>query len=316
MACRASAVLAIAALAIAGVARAEVAGISFDWSAPDGCPDDAAARAAIAHYAGESAFGPSYPVNVRVVLAPEAEGDWRGRVELRSPEGRGHRDFRGATCEEVAQASTLIVAIMLDPLKTAAKVRAAEAGLAESRRAEAPLEPGGDRTHVDVGVVTSADHGSLPSASLGVGLEASVRAGIAMLEAQGTYWVPQRVVAGPSPFSGGQIGLYSGGLRGCVDAVRSHPDVFRLGVCLHGELGVATGTGFGIDEPVHSSALWGAGFVGLSAWLASSPLATWLTLEMGTPLSRPVYGIDGFGEVFRASPVLLRGSTGVAWTFP
>jgi hypothetical protein len=293
--------------------------VSFEWNAADGCPDGAAARAAVARFAGNAAFDPSYSVTVRVDLVPGPDGDWRAQVELRSSHGQGGREFHGPTCEDVAQAATLIVAVMLDPLETAMRVKAAEARAAAARREGQPDDVGEasrSRSRWQVGLETSGDIGSLPAPTLGIGVEAGLHAGMARLEAEGAYWVRARATGGPTPGSGGQIGLFAGGLRGCLDAVRSATDAFRLGVCLHGELGVSTGSGFGIDLPARSSALWGAGFAGLSAQLNSSPLATWLTVEAGTPLVRPVYAIDGFGEVFRASPALLRVSSGVAWSFP
>jgi hypothetical protein len=216
----------------------------------------------------------------------------------------------------VAQAATLIVAIMLDPLKTVATVRASEA----RDRSLPPVAPVAPRApaegaRFELGFETSADLGSLPSATVGVGLEAGVRSGLALLQAQATDWLPERAVRGPRVASGGQMGLYSGGLRGCLEAVRTRADRFQLGLCLHGELGVATGTGFGLDQTERSFALWGAAFAGVSAQLSGDPFATWLSVEVGTPLVRPVYEIDGFGDVFRASPVLLRASCGVAWDF-
>jgi hypothetical protein len=41
-----------------------------------------------------------------------------------------------------------------------------------------------------------------------------------------------------------------------------------------------------------------------------------LLVEAGVPLRRPPWGIPGFPDVFRASPVLGRASLTVAWLFP
>jgi hypothetical protein len=171
-----------------------------------------------------------------------------------------------------------------------------------------------------VGLQVGADIGSLPSATLGVGLQAGVRAGPALVDAQVSYWVPERALATGSSANaggaGGRIGLYSGGLLGCLDALRTSTGLLRLGLCARGEIGAQEGNGFGVQEPSHTTAFWAAAFGGASVWLSSGSLRTALSAEVGTPLVRPDFDIEGVGEVFRARPVLVRLSSTVDWTFP
>jgi hypothetical protein len=293
-----------------GLRPSDEGGLDLQWVAADGCPDGASARAAIDRYVGERGQGALGPVSVRVELAPDGDGAWQGRVALRSRSGQGDRVFHGPSCDQVAEAATLIVAILLEPLKTTAKIR-------EEASAPPPSEPAVETAHVELGVQTSGDVGSLPAPTVGVGLVLGVRAGSALVDIQGSYWAPQRADHGPVPGSGGEMGLYAGSLRACVDVFRPRQGRFRLDPCARVELGLATGVGFGLPDRKESRDLWGAALGGLSAWLSSAPLSSWISVEIGTPFARPIYRIDGYDStVFRASPVLLRASSGVAWSFP
>ncbi|MET0594142.1 MAG: hypothetical protein ABW133_15685, partial [Polyangiaceae bacterium] len=121
---------------------------------------------------------------------------------------------------------------------------------------------------------------------------------------------------GPTSASGGEIGLFTAGLRGCLALFRGKSGI-AIEPCVRAEGGIARGRGFGIAEPVSSSAPWGAAFAGIALrqWTAES-FAAWLSIEGGAPFVRPNHVIEGFGTVFRASPVLGRLSFGLAWSFP
>jgi hypothetical protein len=144
-----------------------------------------------------------------------------------------------------------------------------------------------------------------------------VRIGRTLIEADVVAWVPRRAFGGPTAGSGGEIGLYTASLRGCVAAVRLLERRLALEPCVRVEGGLASGSGFGIAEPVTSHNPWGAAFVGLSLrQLSAESLGGWLLVEGGVPFLRPNYVIEDFGRVFRAGPVLARVSLGLAWSFP
>jgi hypothetical protein len=286
--------------------------LALEWRAAAGCPDEAAGRVAIARYLGADTASLPGTIAVAVDLAPDPEGEWRGHVALSGDAGEGNRRFHGPTCDEVADAAALIVAILLNPLRTAARLKAAHGPPADAPAADDRAVSG---SWFHLGVQTSADVGSLPEATLGFGLVAGVQTERVLLQLEADDWLPQRIVHGPSPGSGGQLGLVAGALRGCVDVVRALDVRLRFGPCLRPELGVATGSGIGLDQPARSKAFWAALFGGLSARFSTAPLETWLSFDVGTAVARPNYGIDGFGTVFQASPVLLRAGFGIGWTF-
>lgn len=314
---RAALAFAVVAATLCGVAaraRADApddpeppSSLALEWHAAAGCPDEAAGRAAIERYLGADPARLPGTIAVAVELAPDPEGEWRGHVALTGDAGEGNRRFHGPTCDEVADAAALIVAILLNPLRTTARVKAARGA-----PADAPAVSGAS---FHLGLQTSGDLGSLPEATLGFGLVAGVQTERVLLQLEADDWLPQRVVHGPSPGSGGQLGLVAGSVRACVDVVRALDARLRFGPCVRPELGVATGSGFGLDQPARSRAFWAAVFGGLSARFSMAPLETWLSFDVGSAVARPTYGIDGFGTVFQASPVLLRAGFGVAWTF-
>jgi hypothetical protein len=296
-----------------GVARAEVLDrpdSPLRWVAPPGCPDAQAARAAVERYLGDAGAFPSMAIQVE--LAPADGGAWQGRVTLRSDLGDGDRLFRGQSCADVAEAATLMVAIMVDPLRVASHVERLE----DARQAAPAGRSAARPLAFEVGVETSADLASLPAPTLGLSLVAGVRMSRLLVRTAFTGWIPQRAFRGGDASSGGLIGLYSGSVRGCVDALSDSGGRFGVGPCVAAELGVATGHGFGLDVPETTVGPWAAAFAGGRAWFGSDPVASWLSVDVGSPLLRPVYVVNGAVPVFQPAKILLRISLGMAWNFP
>ncbi len=84
---------------------------------------------------------------------------------------------------------------------------------------------------------------------------------------------------------------------------------------------MTTGQGTtGITQPEQTSGLWVAGFAGVTArQVSASGLVPWLSIDIGTPIRRPMYVIDSGSSrvfVFQASEVVGRAALGLAWIFP
>jgi hypothetical protein len=308
--------LVLASFGLCGASRAARAdafdrsGSVLEWNAGPGCPDAVAAKAVVDGYLGD--MSAASPMSIRVELTPAEDGTWQGRVSLRSEGGDGDRSFRGPTCAEVAEAATLIVAIMVDPLRMAARVEALDEAAHRSAGARSPERS----VAFDVGIETSTDLSSLPAPTLGLSLVAGAHMGRGLIRAALTGWVPQRAFRGSDASSGGVLGLYSVGLRGCFDVLSASGGQFGVGPCAGAELGLATGRGFGLDVAETTTGPWAAAFAGLGARFGTDPVGSWLSVDIGTPLLRPVYVIDESILVFQASRVLVRASLGMAWKFP
>lgn len=77
------------------------------WDAPEGCPSAETVRAAIAAQLGRAVE----PGDVEVELKVARDGD-RWRVDLTA--GGGVRTLDAASCDELAEAAALIVAMTID----------------------------------------------------------------------------------------------------------------------------------------------------------------------------------------------------------
>jgi len=316
----AAASMALCARAPSAQADDALRGIELEWRAPSGCPDEAWARTALTGYLGRRKLDSFKPIAVRVELSSTPSGRYRAALALDDGAG-GDRRFEGATCARVADAAVLIVALMLDPVEVVAQIGTPPAvprREAPTSSTKAPHRAADDSDSAfDLGIEAAGDVGSLPEPTVGAGLVAGFRTGRVLVEADAVAWVPRRAYGGPTPGGGGEIGLYTAGLRGCLAAFRSIESGISLEPCVRFEGGVATGRGFGIDEPTSSKNPWAAAFLGVSLrqWSTAS-LGGWLSVEGGVPFVRTQYVIEDFGTVFRASPVVGRLSLGLAWSFP
>jgi len=116
----AAAATGVAALLAAGAparaASASDARLTVEWSAPAGCPDGARVRAEIERLLRRPLAEASLdPLHVRASVARDRKGLWHMHLETRSRAGSGERSLEGATCEGVARATALIIALAIDP---------------------------------------------------------------------------------------------------------------------------------------------------------------------------------------------------------
>ncbi len=105
--------------------------MTLDYDAPDGCPSPVAFRERIEARSEGRALVVAMPdragIRVRVHVTGESDGVARSRVVIVSTGGeRSERSFDAATCEEVVDASALLVAIAVEaepppPLPDAAR---------------------------------------------------------------------------------------------------------------------------------------------------------------------------------------------------
>src|SRR5689334_1534876 len=234
--------------------------IALEWSAPAGCPDESWARKAIDAYLGHRARDSFKPIDVHVDIMAIAGGRWRADLSVGGG-ATGSRVFEGSSCARVGDAAVLIVALMLDPVEVVTQMDAPRDDLPHTSRAT----PEGARvvdaragTRVELSVEATGDVGSLPEPTVGAGVAAGLRSGRLSIQMDLLAWIPRRAFGGPTPASGGEIGLYTASLRGCIAAWRG------LGIaiepCVRGEGGLSKGTGFGVAEPVTSQKFWGAAF--------------------------------------------------------
>ncbi len=165
-------------------------GLDLAWTAGPGCPGQASAEAAILEILGPHVVtgGPSNVV--RVNISALDTGGSEARILTQGPSGSGERRFEGPTCNLVADAAVLVVAMMLDPMAIAERIKSMTE--ASQRAASSPTPPPGrDHPRILAGLRATADVGSLPGPAGGLGVVLGVQYGRWHLEGlMRTAWLP------------------------------------------------------------------------------------------------------------------------------
>ncbi len=245
---------------------------------------------------------------------------WTVLLETEQLGEKGERRFEGSTCDKVADATALILSVMLAPVETAESTIGAPAkpvSIAEPAKPPPPRDVPAVKAAPAAGVPPSGaigarvggDAGSLPGPTAFLGIALSASLGPTHLALLGTAWLPREATEGSH---GVRVTLWTGGVRGCVELTTGAP--LLLG-CLAGELGRSSGSGFGIATPRSSSAWWGAVIPGLALRTGPRKVPVHIGLEAPIPVVQPVYDIEPYGELFRPSRVVVRLSLGVDWVF-
>lgn len=339
-----------AALAGSGVARAEAAGSGPElrWEAPAGCPDEAQLRerldGMLARASPERRDAPQLRAHARV--QETSPGRFTLALEITTRDGVSARAIEAASCVELADATALLIAMMIDP---AAAIDAeppplpppppppptdvpeetepsppptTEAPPTEHAPEEAAPHPPPERppaTRAAIGADLALGGAGLPGFGAGFGLSVAVLRTHLRGELFGRTHLP-RTRALPGLEEGGAAVRYQlagGGVRGCgVGRVGARARVELFG-CLGVELGAMRGEG--IDLPVSASRtlLWAAALVTPGLAVALAPrLALVARADLGVALARPRFAVLNYGDVYRAPPLSYVVSLGLELRLP
>lgn len=292
--------------------------LTFTWNAPETCPSRAQVQAELTRLLGGTIpMAPGDDLEVRasvehgrvwsVVLATRRAGRAEGRRSLEAP-----------SCQSLAEATALIVALMIDPDAVAAHSK-------EARPEPAPVTPppsvvvvpeSPGATTFLVSIHTQTRLGTLPGVDVGLGLGAGIVGRRWMLVVRGTYGLRRDQVANLStePDAGGRFNILTGALSGCFDLIQGR---FAFGPCALAEAGWVSAKGYGADAGYSKSAPWVAlGAGGFLSLMLGRHLEAALNLDVLVPLWRPSYVFAGTsGSVFQAPPVGVGGLASIRWRF-
>lgn len=310
---RAGAVVALFVISIAARARAEEP-LTLKWQGPPSCARADQVKADVLRLAGPSA-GHAAPVHADVGVTREPSGF---RITLHTTQlgESGERQFAGKTCDEVADATALVLSVMLAPVPTTETVKEqgfrpkptpAPAPAPALREAPAPV-PEAPKTQWGVGPRVGGDVGTLPRPTLFAGGAGWFAWSRVRLELGASIWVPRDTTSGPRDDAGALVGLWAGHSKGCFAFL---PGSTALEGCLGAAAGRASGRGQGIQNPSSAGASYVALLPGATLRSRVGPLPASLGLDVPVALVRPAFEIDGYGRIYRASPVALRATLGV-----
>ena len=290
--------------------------LQLTWKAPRECPTGHEVEQAVLHLVGNV---PGEPLDASVVVSKVGA---RYRAQIHTAGGARERSLEGESCEAIAEAVAVLLALAIDPTSLAradtqplfAAPTVSAATAASSAPPPARTTPPAKRVRVDARLAGALESGPLPSTGVAGALQVGARLSRWSAHARVMVRTPQERDLPEPDGAGGRFGMVSAGLLACGAVPR--PTSAWLDLCLAGEIGRLSGEGYGVSQPRSGSQVWlglGGGALGVVA------LGSGLTLTGGlevlpVPVHRP-FDLDGIGEVYRPSGVCVRGLLGVGTIF-
>ena len=137
---RAAALLALVLPAVAATALpkalAQTGSFSLSWQAPAECPDETHVRRAVEQLLGEGPPPPAH-VSAHAVVEHTSSGHWNVRLTTVRDGAPGERVVESESCQSLADATALILALTIDPERVAARAPGAASAPASSTVAPA-----------------------------------------------------------------------------------------------------------------------------------------------------------------------------------
>ena len=314
----------VLALALAGEP------LDVTWTAPPSCPPSDVVHEAIANNLAREDFGDGLD-DVRVDARAEEDPEgWRLHVEVQLPQGAVERELTASTCDELAAAAGLIIAVALDPLRVE-RVRPQPNADAPpeawvnppkppapppDRKPEPAPQPEAERPlRFDLRAAGMLDVGTLPhvrgGAAIGFGFVGTwLRADATLL-----YWAPREVLPfDDTPTVGARLQQGGAGGRVCL---KPQLGAWEPSTCGGLEGGLAWGRGIGIETPRTTTLPWLTATAGLEvACVSRASVGLYAGVDAQFHAIRPRVRLDGLGDAVRVAPVGARAVLGVLFRVP
>lgn len=292
--------------ACAQAAPESPAGVQIAWQGPADCDRGDAVRAKVARLLGGSAHSGA-GIKVFVTVQHEKSGRYVAVLETASTAGGGKKRLEGESCDAIALASSVVIALSLDPnasLDAEAPEDAAPQPAPKPKPTPPPMPAPPARPtppprevkpylHASVGVLLQLLDGPVAATGAGVG----VRYRRFGLELGGAVYQSRDVTRSDRPKVGAELRGASGELLGCYAVLP-----FQLGAvdaCPGARLDYLSATAFGVSNPDRAQVLVLSGLGVLRGRLRAT---SWLsaTLDVGAALHpfRPRFVLLGVGDVY------------------
>jgi hypothetical protein len=316
------------------------------WQAPEGCPSSGDVQRELARLLGERRDA---AVSARAVVTHGAA--WTVTLETELAGRRGQRSIEAASCAALADATALIVALMVDP-DAVLRARAAEVAPEErtpsgqpsetraaaappattptssppapppsslvSASLTAPVPASRAKRSVDflVGGFAAGSYGVLPLLDAGMGLGLGVEGSWWRVELRGTYGLRRDQVASAAapPGAYGRFEVSSANGLGCLRLQGTgHGTKVAFGPCVSVEAGLVSAEGHGTSETTSAATPWfAAGAGAFAAVPLGARVSVPLHVDALASFVRPDFVFRNVeGVVFRAPLLGLRATVGV-----
>lgn len=288
--------------------------LRLTWRAPAGCPSEADVRGATLRTVEADARGAKAAPVLEAsadVTAAKAGAPWRVVLRTKRGAATGERAIEASSCQGVADATAVLLALALVP-GTHGFDDPAAAPAAEPPAADKAEPAARGRHSFAVGAAFASDFSTLPHLAPGGSVTLAWTPGIVRVEADGRRWGSQsRSIEGGS---GARFTLTSIGLRGCASLLRRGP--VDLAPCLGGDLHLLDARGFGADANYTPTARFTTASGGV---LGRFSLTHWLAvrgrIEAMVPLARPSFVVENEGYVHRPPTLGASASVGAEVNF-
>jgi hypothetical protein len=301
----------------------EEAALAFSWQAPAGCPSRDEVSAEIARLLGGNIRVPQGgEIKARAQVAHGPTWSLTMETELAGRPGR--RSLDAASCQDLANAAALIVALMIDPNAVAAHappprpVAAPPSAVATPPATEPGPAPKAEPRAVAflVGIHAVGSYGTLPSIDAGLGGGIGLAGRRWRAELRGTYGLrrDQKAWAAAPAGAYGEFNFWAVAFAGCFNFGRQD---LAFGPCADAEVGVTSAKGLGVSQSLPANTLWSAlGAGGYATIPLGSHLNLPLHLDVLAPLRRTEYVVKNVpGRVFQAPAVGVRLGAGIELHF-
>lgn len=323
---------------VVGAATPASDGYALTWDGPEDCDAGDEARDAIDRLLGEPNDDAPHRSRVEahaqvVTVADDAAAKWHLELELRAGDVTGRRRLDAVSCEDLVQATALIVAIAIDPKVAleASTSAADDPGPPEPTPAApepdpptpAPVEPAVEPTPADASV-----HGHLrvglgpawglvPGWTAAVGLAGGVQRGFWRVSLAANAHLPREIDSSANPAVGGRFWAWTVGAAGCgvPPAVGGRASV-RFLLCAGLDAGLVHGVGVGDLQQRRDAAPWIGGRAGPSVvWTPSRRLGVYLQADLVVGIERPAFRTDPSGFLYRPAQVGFLAGLGAEFDF-
>lgn len=295
--------------------------LELDWQGSEDCARGPAVQAKVLRLLGsQRALGA--PIRVQVTVQHEKGARFVAELTTSGGAGGGSKRLEGESCDAIALASAVVIALSIDPTASLDAEAPAEEPRPEPKpkpkpkRPAPPPRPAGPPREIkaylfgSVGVLFQLLSQPAAFTAAGVG----VRYRRLSLELGGAVYQARDVRRDDRPKLGAELRLASGELLGCYAALP-----FALGaveLCPGVRLEYLTATAFGASNPDEASVLLGSGLGVLRGRLRPT---SWLsaTLDAGVAVRpfHPTFVLVGVGDVYEIPVFSSYMRTGLALEF-
>ena len=285
----------------------------LEWIAPPPCPPAAELRAMVARLLGGTIhLPPNRTLEVRARV--EQGATWQVEIETGSEPQVRRRLLEAESCSGLADATALIVALMIDPTAVEADTRTSEQPrtMPDPRPPVPPESP----NRFSVGFLGTASLGILPALDAGLGGSLALLRGAWRFELRGSYGLrrDQNVAVSSLDSAHGTFNYLGGSAGVCRDLGSRR---VNFGPCTEVAFGILSAQGYGVTESLPAKTPWlGFGLGGFLAVAASQHVSFPLHAGLLVPVTRPEFVINHVqGRVFRGPPLGAYAALGVELHF-